>query len=138
MSPKDTQDASPLLRRASRGGQISGHLKALTPQQRGCLIVPARFSAWVEILFQYSQEQGGLTDAEIAGTFLGLPGQLECSSQLTPAQHALCRDIYVLVARRETASQPVPPLPDYPALPKAVPDPEPDRPVRALRVRFLR
>ncbi|HLW00108.1 MAG TPA: hypothetical protein VKT82_15675 [Ktedonobacterales bacterium] len=86
--------------------------------------------------FSIREEQGRLTDAEVAGTFLGLVGQLECSSQLTPAQHALCREVYVLLARRETATHPVLPLPDYPALPKAVPDPEPDRPVRALRVRF--
>src|SRR5215469_14694467 len=38
--------------------------------------------------FQYAQEQGRLTDTEIAGTFLGLLGQLECSSQLTPARAA--------------------------------------------------
>jgi hypothetical protein len=33
--------------------------------------------------FQYEQEQATLTPEHVAGTFLGLVGQLECSSQIT-------------------------------------------------------
>lgn len=48
--------------------------------------------------FQHYQEQGKLTQEEVAGTFLGLVGQLACSSQFTVQQQTLCREVYRLVA----------------------------------------
>jgi hypothetical protein len=56
--------------------------------------------------FRYQQEQGKLTQEEVAGTFLGLVGQLACSSQLTIKQQALCHEIYRMVASIPTTRQP--------------------------------
>ncbi len=56
--------------------------------------------------FHHYQEQSKLTQEEVAGTFLGLVGQLACSSQLTTKQQALCREIYRMVASTSTTGQP--------------------------------
>ena len=53
---------------------------------------------------QYEQEQETLNSENIAGTFLGLLGQLECSSQITPQQQALCRQTYRLLFSRKKPS----------------------------------
>ncbi len=50
--------------------------------------------------FSTYQQEGVLSDDQIAGTFLGLIGQLQWSSQLTVKQRATCKAIYQLVARR--------------------------------------
>lgn len=80
--------------------------------------------------FRHDQEQRKLNQESVASTFVGLVGQLECSSQLTAKQQALCREIYVLVVRSEEKNI-------TPSLPPAIPDADFDRPVRPLRVRLL-
>lgn len=56
--------------------------------------------------FRSYQEQGKFTQQEVASTFLGLVGQLECSLQLTAEQQALCREIYGMVARISSKQTP--------------------------------
>jgi hypothetical protein len=56
--------------------------------------------------FRHEQEQGKFNRESVASTFVGLVGQLECSSQLTVKQQALCREIYLVVARMDKPGEP--------------------------------